>query len=181
MSRSIKMLLVMVLAMGLLSLRVWAGEKHDMSKMPEKKMPAEFDKLKSLVGTWTGKSKMHGDKEEKIKITYGLTAGGTAILERFMPGTPHEMATVYNVEDGKLCMTHYCMLGNAPKMRLKGSTDNSVSFEMKGKEGISSDKEMHMHALTITWKDANHISADWTSYMDGKAQPAHAFNLARKK
>jgi hypothetical protein len=181
MSRSIKVLLVMVLAVGALSLRVWAGEKHDMSKRLEKKMPAEFEKMKSLVGTWTGKAKMHGDKEEKVKIVYKLTAGGSAILELFNPGTSHEMATIYNVENGQVCMTHYCALGNAPKMRFKGMTDNSISFEMKGKDGISSDKEMHMHALTIIWKDKNHISAEWTSYTDGKAQPAHAFNLSRKK
>lgn len=168
-------------AVGLLSLNLFAAEKHDMSKMPEKKMPAEFEKLKSLVGTWTGKAKMHGDKEENVKITYGLTAGGTAILEKFSPGTSHEMATIYNVEDGRLCMTHYCMLGNAPKMRLKGSTKDSLSFEMKGKEGISSDKEMHMHSLTITWKDADHISTGWTSYNDGKPAPCSTFNLARKK
>ena len=144
-------------------------------------MPAEFVKMKSLVGTWTGKSKMHGDKAQKIKVTYSLTAGGSAIIEKLFPGTPNEMTSVYHLEDGKLCMTHYCMLGNCPKMMLKGSTENSLSFEMKGRDGISSSKEMHMHALNIIWKDKNHISEDWISHQDGKAAPSAPFELTRKK
>ena len=180
MSRWIKVVMLSVLVMGGLSLRAWADEKHDMSNMPEKKMSAEFTKLKSLVGTWTGKSKMHGDKMENIKVVYSLTGGGSAVLERICPGTPGEMASVYHVEDGKLCMTHYCSLGNAPKMTFKGSTDNSLSFEMKGKDGIASEKETHMHGLTITWKDKNHIAASWLLYQDGKAAPCSTFNLTRK-
>jgi len=181
MNRWMKAATLSVLVLGGLSRLAWAVETHDMSKMPERKMPAEFVQLKSLAGTWTGKSKMHGDKGQNIKVVYSLTAGGSAILERLFPGTPGEMVSVYHVEDGKVCMTHYCALGNAPKMTLKGSTKDSLSFEMKGKDGIASEKEPHMHALTIAWKDKNHIATNWTSYQDGKASPCSTFNLTRKK
>jgi hypothetical protein len=180
MSRLIKVVMVAVLMVaGTLSLRAWAGE-HDMSKMPQKEMPAEFLKMKSLVGTWTGKANMGGDKDEDVKVTYELTAGGSAIMEKLSPGTPHEMVTMYNVEDGKLRMKHYCMLGNAPVMSLQKATDNELSFEVKGKSGLSSGKEMHMHGLDITWKDDNHIAAKWTSYNDGKQAQCSVFNLTRK-
>lgn len=156
---------------------LWAGDR--MTEGP--KMPAEFEKLKSLVGTWTGETKMHGDKEEAFKVTYELTSGGSVVMERLNPGTPHEMVTMYHLEGGKLCMTHYCMLGNSPKMRMKKATEDSIFFEMRGKEGISYSKEMHMHALNIRWKDMDHIAAEWVMYKDGKAQPGHVFNMARKK
>jgi hypothetical protein len=181
MSRLVKVAMVAVMALaGALSLRAWAGEKHNMSKMPAQKMPAEFEKLKSLVGTWTGKAKMHGEKEENMVVTYELTAAGSAIVEKFNPGTPGEMVSVYNVEGGKVRMKHYCSMGNAPVMTLKKATDKSLNFEMKGVNGISSAKELHMHGLTITWTDKDHIAAEWVSYNKGKAEPCHAFNFTRK-
>jgi hypothetical protein len=171
------LMVAVLMVAGALSLRAWADEGM---KMPKKEMPAEFEKLKSLVGTWTGKSKMHSDKDQNIQVTYVLVAGGSAVLERLFPGTPEEMVSMYNVENGKLCMKHYCTMGNAPVMILKKSTDNELSFEMKGKDGLSSEKEMHMHGLDITWKDKDHIAASWTSYNDGKQAQCSVFNLTRK-
>jgi len=168
--------IVMGLALGLALLPLAAKAGEDASKMP-----AEFERMKSLVGTWTGKAKMHGDKEESVKVTYALTSGGTVVMERLNPGTSHEMVSMYNMEGGKLCMTHYCSLGNSPKMTLKKVTEDGLAFEMKGKTGIASSKEMHMHALNLTWKDADHITAEWIAYRDGKAAPAHPFVLTRKK
>jgi len=140
----------------------------------------EFEKMKSLVGTWSGKCKMGCLKDQDLEVDYKLTAGGTAVLETIAPGTPKEMTTVYHMENGKLVMNHYCTMGNCPKMTLKKSSDNELFFEMKGKDGISSAQEPHMHALDITWKDPDHISASWVMYTDGKANPVVPFVLTRK-
>src|SRR5690348_4609403 len=86
-------------------------------KMPAPKMPAEFDKLKALVGTWKGTANMHG-KPENVTNTFELTSAGSAILEKICAGSDHEMVSMYCSEDGKLCMTHYCSLGNQPHMSL---------------------------------------------------------------
>ncbi len=158
-----------------------------MAAMADKDMAAskpattpEFEKMKSLVGNWTGQCKSGCMAEKNLQVNYKLTAGGTAVLETLAPGTPMEMTTVYHLEKGKLVMTHYCTMGNCPKMTLKKSSDNELDFEMKGKDGISSLKEAHMHALDIIWKDPNHISASWISYTNGKANPADPFILTRK-
>ncbi len=147
---------------------------------PKPATSPEFEKMKSLVGNWTGKCKMGCLKDQDLLVNYKLTGGGSAVVETISPGTPHEMTTIYHMEKGQLVMSHYCTLGNCPKMTLKKSTDNELSFEMKGKDGISSAQEMHMHALDITWKDANHISASWVMYTDGKANPVEPFVLTRK-
>src|SRR4051812_177895 len=105
----------------------------------------EFEKLKTLVGSWQGKTDMgHGPMD--ISIQYRLLAGGNVLEERVFAGTPHEMVTMYYDKDGKLAMTHYCVFGNRPGMLLKSSTDKSLKFDFDETCGIDAAKESHMHA-----------------------------------
>jgi hypothetical protein len=145
------------------------------------KMPVEFKKLKGLVGTWKGTAQKGEGKPMETTNRFELTSGGTAILEKIGDGADHQMISVYCAENGKLVMTHYCTVGNQPKMSLVKSTDKSLVFAMKGTDGISSAKDMHMHAMTITWKDADHITEDWSMYVDGKSQGGCPFELTRVK
>ena len=171
--------LALMLALGTVS---WLRADMDKKKgMEAPKMPAEFDKLKGLVGTWKGTADMGGDKPMEVTNTFELTSNGSAILEKICAGSPHEMVSVYCAEKGKLVMTHYCSLGNQPKMSLMKTSDNEMVFSMKGTSGIGSAKDMHMHAMTITWKDKDHITESWTMYGGGKAQGAKPFELARVK
>jgi hypothetical protein len=49
-----------------------------------------------------------------------------------------------------------------------------MKFEMKGTAGIESPKEMHMHAIKLTYNDPNTLTQEWTHYENGKpsAKPA---------
>jgi hypothetical protein len=154
-----------------------AGPDH---AMPAKAVPKELDALKKLVGTWQGKAKM-GPQEVPVTIVYESTAGGTAVLERLFPGTPHEMTSVYTAEGDKVVMTHYCALGNHPKMALKKADAKSLAFEMAGIEGLQAATEMHMHAMTVTWVDPDHLREVWTSYDNGVKKEEKTFDLTRKK
>ena len=144
-------------------------------------MPKEFDTLKSLVGTWEGTAKMGGPKDEQVSVVYALTSGGTAITETLMPGTPHEMVSVYYKDGKSLGMTHYCAMGNQPHMQLKKADDKSMSFEMTKPVGVSSMKEPHMHAVTLSMADSDHLKQEWVNYQDGKAAGGATFDLQRKK
>jgi hypothetical protein len=148
--------------------------------MPAKAAPKELEALKKLVGTWQGKAKM-GPQEVPVTIVYESTAGGTAVLERLFPGTPHEMASVYTAEGDKVVMTHYCALGNHPKMTLKKADPKSLAFEMAGTDGLRAATEPHMHAMTVSFVDADHIREVWTSFDNGVKKEDKAFDLARKK
>lgn len=161
----------------ILSTTSFAGDKHH--EMPPAKTNKDFDHLKKLVGTWEGKHTENG-KEETVTISYELTSGGNALIERLGVGTDHEMISVYYPSGNTVKMTHYCMVGNQPVLTLKNSTENEMSFEMKGKAGITSLKEMHMHALNIKWNGPEEITQDWTSYNQGKKQSSTVFSLARK-
>lgn len=153
-----------------------AGSAHEY---PAPVMPKEFDTLKKLVGTWEGTSKM-GDKEMPVTVIYDLTSGGTAITEKTMVGTPHEMISVYHKEGKGLAMTHYCSIGNQPHMKLKKADDKSMSFEMTANTGLDNAKEPHMHALTLTLEDDNTLKQEWTHFEGGKAKGTATFTLKRK-
>jgi hypothetical protein len=89
--------------------------------------------------------------------------------------------TIYHDRKGKLALTHYCMLGNQPGMALKSADSKSLKFDFDPKCGVDDKSEMHMHALTITFDDADTITQDWKLYQDGKMKESHPFTLKRVK
>ena len=110
-------------------------------EMPVPQTNKDFDQLKQLVGKWKGTTKMEG-KEQTATVSYELTSSGTAIIERLGEGTQHEMVTMYYLDGKSAAMTHYCALGNQPRMKLKTADPTKITFEMVGKDGINSLKEM---------------------------------------
>src|SRR5215831_7102418 len=117
----------------------------------------EFEKLKTLVGTWTGKADI-GQGPMDMTVQYRLLAGGSVLEERVFEGTPHEMVTMYYDQGGKLALTHYCALGNRPGMTLKSSDDTTLKFDFDKTCGINPETESHMHALTIHFDDGDTIT-----------------------
>ena len=140
----------------------------------------EFERLKTLTGTWQGKTDI-GQGPIDMTVQYRLIAGGTVLEERVFAGTPHEMLTLYYEKNGKLAMTHYCVMGNRPGMLLKSSDDKKLKFDFDETCGIDPAKESHMHALTITFDDADTITASCKAIMDGKEVAEHPTTLKRVK
>ena len=141
---------------------------------------AEFERMKGLVGTWKGNADM-GQGPMDFTVAYRLISGGNAVEERIFAGTPKEMVTMYYDQNGKLALTHYCMLGNRPAMLLKSSTPKAIQFDFDPKCGVDEKSEMHMHALTLTFGDADTLTQDWKLFEDGKAKESHPFTLKRVK
>jgi hypothetical protein len=140
----------------------------------------EFEKMKTLVGTWTGKTDM-GQGPIDINIQYRLLAGGSVLEERCFIGTPNEMVSMYYDQAGKLAMTHYCIFGNRPGMTLKSSDAKTIKFDFDKTCGIDVKKESHMHAMSITFDDANTITTSCKAIMDGKEMEEHPTTLKRAK
>src|SRR5215204_5864138 len=87
------------------------GLNAEETAKPKQGSP-EFERLKTLVGTWKGTVDM-GQGPVEFVSQYRIIAAGSVIEERCFQGTPNEMVTMYyDNKDGKLAMTHYCMLGN---------------------------------------------------------------------
>src|SRR5436190_1364607 len=139
---------------------------------------AEFERLKALVGTWQGKADM-GKGPIDMTVQYRLLAGGTVLEERCFPGTPQEMVTMFYDKEGKLALTHYCILGNRPGMTLKSADDKTIKFAFDENCGINASKEPHMHALTLRFDDANTITTSCKSMISGQEMAEKATTLKR--
>jgi len=138
-----------------------------------------YERMKQLVGVWEGTSNM-GKEGQKIRVEYRLTAGGSAIVETLFPGTDEEMISVYYDDNkGRLSMTHYCMLQNRPHMKLQKAGADSLDFGLVTRSGIDPSKDAHMHALTISFADKDHIVENWTYFEDGKEKGVTKLNLSR--
>lgn len=137
------------------------------AEMPPYKGSAAFERMKSLVGKWSGESPEMG----VMNTEFRLIAGDSVIEERFAAGTPMEMLSVYHDVNGKLTMTHYCMLRNQPRMKLAKQTADSLTFDLAPTPGLNVQKDMHMHGATYTFIDTNHFKLEGVSWKDGKSAP----------
>ncbi|MFL5340042.1 MAG: hypothetical protein ACJ8F7_07815 [Gemmataceae bacterium] len=148
----------------------------------EDKKTAAFDKFKQLEGEWVGKETggahdVHGD----VHVKYKLTGGGTALMETLFPGTDHEMVTVIHADGPDLLLTHYCMLGNQPRMKASAPEGNTVAFKFAGATNLKSDQDMHMHDATYTFVDKDTLKTEWLNFDKGKEAGKVVFELKRKK
>lgn len=140
----------------------------------------EFERMRTLVGSWTGKTDM-GQGPVELTVQYRLLAGGSVLEERVFAGTPNEMVTMYYDKNGKLALTHYCVLGNRPSMRLESADAKTIKFDFDATCGIDPAKESHMHSLSITFEDADTITTRCRAFIDGKEVPDKPTTLKRVK
>ncbi len=144
----------------------------------------ELERLKALAGRWVATSGLPkgagGGKERMDQVTaeYMVAANGSVVAERNFPDTPKEMISVYHDRGGKLSMTHYCALGNQPRMSLTSSSDDVLSLELV--EGsLDSAEEPHMHSVSIVFDGGDEMSQTWSMYAGGEEKMTHTMTFRR--
>ena len=152
----------------------YAGEHSHLPYSGSK----EFERMKELAGVWEGTSNM-AKEGEKVRVEYRLSSGGSAVVETLFPGAPHEMISIYYDNRRQLTMTHYCALRNQPRMNLEKADRQNLHFMFVDGSNIDSQKDAHMHSLTISFIDKDHIIQKWTLFTDGKEMETSVFELSR--
>jgi hypothetical protein len=136
-----------------------------------------FEQLTSLVGEWKG---MQGDTE--IKLTYTLTADGSALMEEFRAAKT-VMVTMFTVDGDHIIATHYCSAGNQPQMVTKAITEplaKSLTFSLSRVTGLKTPGDWHNTGLTVTLEDNQHLTQVWTYKYDGK-MGTNTFHFTRTR
>jgi len=142
-----------------------------------------LERLKKLAGTWVAADK-DGKPTDQVVSVIRVTAAGSAVHETLFPGQPHEMVSLYHRDGADLVMTHYCSLGNQPRMKADPhSPANQIRWLFAGGTNLDPAKDKHMHEGTITFVDDDHLEWSGVCWEGGKPLPGHDCNmkLVRKK
>ena len=131
-----------------------------------------FAKLKSLVGTWS----FTDEAGKTATMSYELQAKGTVLIEN-----SGGMITVFHLDGESLLLTHYCMVGNQPRLRATRFTDaDSLRFDFLDVTNHKPDLGV-ISGLTFKWVDVDHVNASW-DYLTAKGVLGTAkFELTRVK
>ncbi|HKN62273.1 MAG TPA: hypothetical protein VJW93_13920 [Candidatus Acidoferrales bacterium] len=157
-----------ILAMGVLAMR--AGSQA--------KAAGGFDQLRTLIGAWEATS---GDGE-KFTTTIRAVSNGTALEETFNNSKDSEMVTLYTPDGNKVALTHYCSMGNQPRMETSAVGSNAKQFDFAyiGATNLASESDVHMHHVLLQIADGDHFSETWTMLANGK-EMNETFHFVRKK
>ena len=170
---------------GLVLLAFTTGARSDDKtvKAPAAAPHPGLERLKKLAGTWVEADK-DGKPTDKVVSVIKVTAAGSAVHETLFPGQPHEMVSVYYRDGEDLVMTHFCALGNQPRMKADPkSPANQIHFKFAGGSNLDPAKDMHMHEGTLTFIDEDHIEFSGVAWVGGKPAEGHTcgMKLVRKK
>jgi hypothetical protein len=136
---------------------------------------SDFDRMKSLAGKWEATH-----PEGKSTFTYQLVSNGNALLESMQTGN-ETMMSVYHPDGDSVLMTHYCAIGNQPRMRAqKSTTGDAITFKFVDVSNAKDTQPGHMSELVIKFKDADHVVQEWTFSNKGQDSTT-TFNLTRVK
>jgi hypothetical protein len=176
-----RQLLVCPVLLLALQLAAYCDDKN--GQQPPLPTNSSFEKIKKLAGTWLAADK-DGKPTDQVVSIIKVTAGGSVVHETLFPGQPDEMVSIYTVDGPDLIMTHYCVLGNQPRMKADPkSPANQISFQFAGGSNLDPKKDKHMHAATLTIVDDSHIEIAGVAWDGGAPAPdmCCGMKLVRKK
>jgi hypothetical protein len=134
-----------------------------------------FDDLKSLNGTWEGKT----PDGQTAQVVYRVTANGSALMSEIKG--KEEMISMFNLDGDRVLLTHYCAAGNQPRMVASASPDGkTITFDFLDATNLAAPDAGHMTRMVLSMPDANHHTEEWVFTDHGK-EMKEVFDLRRKK
>ena len=131
-----------------------------------------FATLKSMPGTWQGSS-----PEGPVKVTFKVTAGGSAVMSEILG--KEDMISMFHMDGDRLLMTHYCAVGNQPRMAASVSPDGKTfTFTYVDATNLSAPDAGHMQQMILTVIDQNHHTEEWV-FADHGHEHRVTFDLHR--
>lgn len=178
-----------VLTVFLMSSSAAALAQHEHAPVPTPAAPSEaqgaYEALKTLAGSWEGTltpiPPVKDFSGARVKVVIRVTSKGNALMhEMTIAGLPDDPITMIYLDGDRLMLTHYCDVGNRPRMVAKTGPDGkTVTFEVLDISGSAQPR--HMGDAVFTILDANRHLEQWTSYYSDGRRMTGRFELQRTK
>jgi hypothetical protein len=169
---------VLVMAAGLLAGDRLSRAAADAGAVPAPPKNANMDTIRGLVGTWEPAAAAEGKKMGTL--VFKSTSGGSVVMETMFPGSEHEMVNMYSADGDSVLFTHYCAMGNQPRMKLKSAEAGVLKFEYLDCSNLKSRDDPHMDSLELTIK-GDRLTEKWSFFAGGKVTNQETFEFTRKK
>ena len=122
-----------------------------------------FAAIKNMPGTWEGTS-----AEGPVKVTFKVTGGGSSVMSEILG--KDDMISMINLDGpDRLLLTHYCAMGNQPRMAASVSPDGKTfTFTYVDATNLATPDSGHIQRMILTLLDDNHHTEEWVFADHGK-------------
>ncbi|HEV2399131.1 MAG TPA: hypothetical protein VGS27_19450 [Candidatus Sulfotelmatobacter sp.] len=121
-----------------------------------------FATLKNMPGTWEGTT-----PKGPVKVTFKVTSGGSAVMSEILG--QEDMISMFHMDGERLLLTHYCAVGNQPRMAASVSPDGKTfTFNYVDATNLATLDAGHMERMILTLIDENHHTEEWVFADHGK-------------
>jgi hypothetical protein len=136
-----------------------------------------FAAIKSMPGSWEGKTR----DGRAVRVDFKVTSGGSAVMSEILGHGPEDMISMIHLDGpNRLLLTHYCGAGNQPRMQASFSPDGkTITFAFVDATNLATPDAGHMQRMVLTLVDDNHHTEEWTFADHGK-ELKEFFDLRRK-
>jgi hypothetical protein len=134
-----------------------------------------FTAIKNMPGTWQGKT----PDGQSLQVTFRVVSGGSAVISE-IEGKEDMISMIHLDGPNRLLLTHYCSMGNQPRMQAAVSADGkTITFTYVDATNLATPDAGHMQKMVLTLLDDNHHTEDWT-FLDHGKEMKESFDLRRK-
>jgi hypothetical protein len=134
-----------------------------------------FEELKSLDGSWEGKT----PDGQTGEVAYRVTSNGSALMSEIKG--KENMISMFTLDGDRVLLTHYCAAGNQPRMVTSASPDGkTITFDFLDATNLATSDAGRMTRMVLSMPDANHHTEEWI-YTDHGKEMKEVFDLWREK
>ncbi len=109
-----------------------------------------FDKLKSFAGEWVGTEASGAP----VRVSSSVQSEGSALIETLHIAETAQMVTVYYRNGSDLMLTHFCSVGNQPRMRARPVSGEvkEITFDFIDATNLQNLSLPHNHGFSTKGK-----------------------------
>ena len=116
---------------------------------------------------------------QPVQVTFKVTGDGSAVMSEIL-GKDDMISMIHLDGPNSLVLTHYCAIGNQPRMQASVSPDGkTVTFNFQDATNLASLDAGHMQRMVLTLLDTNHHTEEWI-FVDHGKEIKRVFDLHRK-
>ena len=110
-----------------------------------------FKQLCTLLGSWK-----EDDSDKNVHVDFRMTAHGSVLVEKWnWPEKNIEALTLYHMDGDVLMATHYCPMGNQPKLLLDIEETSKIVFKIKSITNLPNTEVGHNVEFWMRLIDSN--------------------------